>query len=905
MGRQIVAVTTILISLAVGAPTAHAVDFDVTLCEADVAEFQVRIRADVYNRDNDQSTGILKVFLNGPDTTPGPSATDPSDLTLSFVGATSGSPAHIVESGPWLDPITMPNGVYQLWCRADHPSDASPLNNIAGPFEYVVGPDLWPWAFWITLDGDTTNYNAIVCNTGTDVAYNFRVGFYYDRAPTDTTYSDAFKSYEALAPAFRSWWNGWEYFDLSMCLAVEYKRIPTPNGTYRSWVKVDDGDFEEEVHEDNNIMGPFVYEMCNADLVIEQFQATVSPSAPWEVNYDVTVCNRGACTAGVFWIDLYYDRSEMEPPQVGEPGDQHLRWGSLPPDQCEPMTFTWNDPLTLLPTGPGKEYYESWVQVDADEFVYDPDRSTNLEGSLKITVPGGTVVSGCSDQDGDGYGIGSDCLTAEDCNDNDSSIFPEAPEICGDGLDQNCNLTPDDGCEGVDCQDLDGDGWPSGSDCVLPDCDDGDPSRFPYAEDSCGIDGTGDGIDQDCDGIVDDCCEGVSCCDMDGDGYGVGGGCPGGVQDCDDTNPAAGSADSEELCNDNQDNDCDGLIDENCEGSFCWDEDDDGYGVGEGCTGIQDPDDNDPNIPGGGEICGDGIDNDGNGIPDDGCDTCVDTDGDGWFVGNGNDPLCQDRQRDCDDTNNAVNPGATEVCDLVDNDCDYTIDEGTPGNLCPDPNCVLACAGDTACEADCPELNCIDNDGDGWGSGSGCVVPDCDDADSSRNPGEQEICEDGIDQDCDQTPDDGCPGVNCVDTDGDGWGVGEDCVVEDPDDNDPATWPGAPEICGDGIDQSADGVPDEGCILCTDHDGDGYGVGPFCTVRDCNDEDPNIHPGATEGCDTGDRNCDGIAPVNSKCAAACNCSHRGADPFEQWPASALLVLLVLGLALRRSRRTPS
>jgi Putative metal-binding motif len=902
MGRQIAAVSMFLVLLAVGATSALAVDFDVTLCEADVAEFQVRIRAEVYNRDNDLSTGVLKVFLDGPDSPPGPSSSDLANLNLPFGGASSGTPANIVEYGPWLDPITMPNGVYQLWCRADHPSDASPVNNIKGPFEYVVGPDLWPWAFWVTLEGDTTNYHAIVCNTGTDVAYNFRVGFYYDRAPTDTTYSDAFKSYEALAPAFRSWWNGWEYFDLSMCLDVLLKRMPTPNDTYHSWVKVDDGDFEEEVHEDNNIMGPYVFEMCNADLVIEHFQATVSPSAPWEVDYDVTVCNRGTCTAGVFWIDLYYDREGTEPPQVGEPGNQHFRWGSLPPEQCVNKTFTWNDPLTLLPTGPGKEYYESWVQVDADEFVYDPDRSTNLEGSLKVTVPGGVVVSGCSDQDGDGSGVGSDCLTTEDCNDNDAAIHPAAEEICDDGIDQNCNETPDDGCEGVDCQDLDGDGWPSGPDCVIPDCDDANPGRHPYAEEICG-----DGIDNDCDSIVDDCCDGVSCCDMDGDGYGVGGGCPGGVQDCDDTNPAAGSADAEEICNDNQDNDCDGLIDENCPGSYCVDEDDDGYGVGEGCTGIQDPDDNDPNVPSGGEICGDGLDNDANGIADDGCDTCVDTDNDGWYVGNGDDPLCQDQQRDCDDTNDAVNPGATEVCDLVDNDCDYTVDEGTPGNLCPDPDCVAACAGDTACEATCPELNCIDNDGDGWGSGSGCEVVDCDDTSGGGaiNPGEQEICGDGIDQDCDFTPDDGCPGVDCVDHDGDGWGVGADCVVQDPDDNDPATWPGAPEICGDGVDQSADGVPDDGCILCTDHDGDGYGVGPFCTVRDCNDEDPNVHPGATEGCDTGDRNCDGRAPVNSRCAAACNCSGRGADPFGQWPASALVVLIVLGLTLRRSRRKPS
>jgi len=141
--------------------------------------------------------------------------------------------------------------------------------------------------------------------------------------------------------------------------------------------------------------------------------------------------------------------------------------------------------------------------------------------------------------------------------------------------------------------------------------------------------------------------------------------------------------------------------------------------------------------------------------------------------------------------------------------------------------------------------------------------------------------------------------VDCIDHDFDGWGVGPDCAVEDCNDNDPSIYPGAPEICGDGIDQNCDGVVDDGCILCIDHDGDGYGVGPYCDVRDCNDDDPNIYPGAPEICGTKDMNCDGIPPMRP--CESCSCSHGGGSPLSHWP-TATLMLLVLGALLRRARR---
>lgn len=105
--------------------------------------------------------------------------------------------------------------------------------------------------------------------------------------------------------------------------------------------------------------------------------------------------------------------------------------------------------------------------------------------------------------------------------------------------------------------------------------------------------------------------------------------------------------------------------------------------------------------------------------------SCVDTDGDGYGTGTG----CLGP--DCNDGNIAVNPGATEVCnDSIDNDCDFATD-------CADS----ACAASPFC--------CADGDGDGYGVGAGCLGPDCNDGNIAVNPGATEVCNDGLDNDCD------------------------------------------------------------------------------------------------------------------------------------------------------------
>ncbi len=167
------------------------------------------------------------------------------------------------------------------------------------------------------------------------------------------------------------------------------------------------------------------------------------------------------------------------------------------------------------------------------------------------------------------------------------------------------------------------------------------------------------GLDDDGNGLVDDGW------DLDGDGYSQ---CaaPEGPVDCDDANPAVHPG-AVELCNGIDDN-CDGDVDGTAADRPTWwvDADGDGYGdpdawvlaceAPEGAVGNdQDCDDTDPAIhPGATETWYDGVDTDCDGDDD------FDQDGDGWPVDAG----------DCDDLEPTTHPGADEVCgDGVNSDC--------------------------------------------------------------------------------------------------------------------------------------------------------------------------------------------------------------------------------------------
>ena len=157
------------------------------------------------------------------------------------------------------------------------------------------------------------------------------------------------------------------------------------------------------------------------------------------------------------------------------------------------------------------------------------------EGGPSQACSSGQCVSATGDADRDGY------AAKDDCDDGDPSVHPGAEELCN-GKDDNCDGKIDEGF------DADGDGWMS---CVLgskaADCDDADPLVNPGAQEVC------NGKDDDCDGTID---EGF---DADNDGFYT---CArnGTPPDCDDRD-ATISPGASELCN-GRDDDCDGLVDE-------------------------------------------------------------------------------------------------------------------------------------------------------------------------------------------------------------------------------------------------------------------------------------------------------------------------------------------------------
>ena len=168
---------------------------------------------------------------------------------------------------------------------------------------------------------------------------------------------------------------------------------------------------------------------------------------------------------------------------------------------------------------------------------------------------------------------------------------------------------------------------------------------------------------------------------------------------------------------------------------------------------------------------------------------------------------------DCDDTNPNINPGAEELCNGSDDNCDGQVDEGVIGTFYPDA------------------------DEDGYGNMDSpiemCEIQpgliergeDCDDLNPDISPDGVEVC-DGEDNNCDSQIDEGTIVTLYRDEDEDGYGQDgtgtEGCpngidaeLAGDCDDFDDSQYPGAREICGDGIINDCDATEEDAIAACT------------------------------------------------------------------------------------------
>lgn len=439
-----------------------------------------------------------------------------------------------------------------------------------------------------------------------------------------------------------------------------------------------------------------------------------------------------------------------------------------------------------------------------------------------------------ADIDGDGYGAGPalDCgdVTVDgDCDDSNNSVSPAAIEVCGNDADEDCNgldlICANGGCTDNTACNYNETATENDGSCFYPE------AYFLDCDGNCISDTDLDGI---CDEIEVGGCMDPSACNYNefATDEGI----------C--TYPQA------ETCN-GLDDDCDGETDNGVLITYYLDFDADGFGNPEEVTfACEAPTGYVDNT----EDC------------DDNQVTFMDSDGDGFGSGDAVGCGIASSNDDCDDVQSDVFPGAIEICNSVDDNCDGEVDEFVTttyfadmdsdgfGNASETIQSCQPVVGYVENAEDCDDAfvgyEDMDNDGFGSGEGSACGTAnngdDCDDENMNIYPEAIELCN-NIDDNCNQEVDEFVTITFYVDFDGDGFGDAD------------STQEGceAPQGFVANLDDC-----DDNALSYDDLDGDGFGSGEWSACgtsdnnSDCNDADNTVYPEANEICNLSDDDCD-------------------------------------------------